>query len=73
MAHKTHQIRETHHRVKNNLQVVMSLLSLQAAQSRDPTVKEALGRAQARINALALVHRLLNESKIRPASISSGY
>jgi two-component sensor histidine kinase len=47
--------------VKNNLQVVMSLLSLQAAQSANPTVREALSQAQARINALALVHRLLNE------------
>jgi len=61
LAQKTHQIRETHHRVKNNLQIVMSLLSLQAAQSTNPTVRDALGRAQARINALALVHRLLNE------------
>jgi two-component sensor histidine kinase len=61
VAQKTFQIRETHHRVKNNLQIVMSLLSLQAAQSREPTIREALGQAQARINALALVHRLLNE------------
>lgn len=61
IAQKTMQVRETHHRVKNNLQVVMSLLSLQAAQSRDPTVREALTQAQARIGALALVHRLLNE------------
>jgi two-component sensor histidine kinase len=49
--------------VKNNLQVVMSLLSLQAAQSKDPTVREALSRAQARINAMALVHRMLNEDE----------
>lgn len=61
VAQKTMQVRETHHRVKNNLQVVMSLLSLQAAQSRDPTVRDALTQAQARIGALALVHRLLNE------------
>jgi two-component sensor histidine kinase len=61
VAQKTHQIRETHHRVKNNLQIVMSLLSLQAAQSKDPVVREALAQAQARINALALVHRQFNE------------
>lgn len=61
IVQKTHQIRETHHRVKNNLQVVMSLLSLQAAQSSNQTVRDALGQAQTRINALALVHRLLNE------------
>jgi two-component sensor histidine kinase len=39
----------------------MSLLSLQAAQSKDPVVREALVQAQARINALALVHRIFNE------------
>jgi len=61
IAQKSHQIRETHHRVKNNLQIVMSLLSLQAAQSKDPVVREALGQAQTRINALALVHRIFNE------------
>lgn len=54
-------IRETHHRVKNNLQIVMSLLSLQAAQLEDPSVRVALSHAQARINALALVHSILHE------------
>jgi len=54
-------IREIHHRVKNNLQVVMSLLSLQAGQVRDPTAREALLQAQVRISALALVHRILHE------------
>jgi two-component sensor histidine kinase len=58
---KTLLIRETHHRVKNNLQIVMSLLSLQSNQLKDDAVREALGQAQARIDALALVHRLLHE------------
>ncbi len=61
IAQKTLLIRETHHRVKNNLQIVMSLLSLQASQSHDPAISEALGTARARINALALVHRILHE------------
>jgi len=61
IAQKTLLIRETHHRVKNNLQIVMSLLSLQANQMQDSAVKEALSQAQARIDALALVHRLLHE------------
>jgi two-component sensor histidine kinase len=54
-------IREIHHRVKNNLQIVMSLLSLQAGQLKDPSAREALTQAQVRINALALVHRILHE------------
>src|SRR6185295_8918882 len=54
-------IKETHHRVKNNLQIVMSLLSLQANQLRDPAAQNALRQAQVRVNALALVHRILHE------------
>ena len=54
-------IREIHHRVKNNLQIVMSLLSLQTGQLKDPAAREALMQAQVRINALALVHRILHE------------
>ena len=58
---KTTLIREIHHRVKNNLQIVMSLLSIQANQLSDPRAREVLTQAQTRINALALVHRILNE------------
>lgn len=58
---KTLLIREIHHRVKNNLQIVMSLLSIQANQVMDYHAKDALLQAQTRINALALVHRILNE------------
>ena len=58
---KSTLIKEIHHRVKNNLQIVMSLLSIQANQVRDPSAREALMQAQTRINALALVHRILNE------------
>ncbi|HJW40062.1 MAG TPA: sensor histidine kinase [Rhizomicrobium sp.] len=54
-------IREVHHRVKNNLQIVMSLLSLQAGQLKDAAARDALMQAQVRINALALVHRILHE------------
>lgn len=59
-------IREIHHRVKNNLQVVMSLLSLQAGQLRDPSARDALLQAQVRISALALVHRILHEIEFQP-------
>jgi two-component sensor histidine kinase len=61
VAQKTMLIRETHHRVKNNMQIVMSLLSLQAGQLRDPAAQAALRQAQVRVNALALVHRILYE------------
>ena len=61
LEQKSLLIKETHHRVKNNLQIVMSLLSLQSGQSKDPVSQSALRQAQARVNALALVHRILHE------------
>jgi two-component sensor histidine kinase len=61
LAQKSLLIKETHHRVKNNLQIVMSLLSLQAGQLRDVKAQEVLRQAQIRVNALALVHRILHE------------
>jgi two-component sensor histidine kinase len=61
LTQKSLLIREIHHRVKNNLQIVMSLLSLQAGQLKDPAARDALMQAQVRINALALVHRILHE------------
>jgi two-component sensor histidine kinase len=61
LAQKSLLIKETHHRVKNNLQIVMSLLSLQAGQLHDPAAQNALRQAQVRVNALALVHRILHE------------
>ncbi len=61
LTQKSLLIREIHHRVKNNLQIVMSLLSLQAGQLKDPVAREALMQSQVRINALALVHRILHE------------
>lgn len=58
---KSTMIKEIHHRVKNNLQIVMSLLSLQSDRLRDPAAREALDQTRTRVNALALVHRILYE------------
>jgi two-component sensor histidine kinase len=65
LAQKTVLIKEIHHRVKNNLQIVMSLLSLQAGRLSDPVAQAALTQARMRINALALVHRILYEIEDR--------
>lgn len=51
--------REVNHRVKNNLQMVMSLIALQSAQITDDEAKLALDQTRARMGALALIHRLL--------------
>ncbi|PWE18811.1 hypothetical protein DDZ18_04255 [Marinicauda salina] len=55
-------IKEIHHRVKNNLQIITSLLNLQMNAMEDPAGRRALADAQTRINALALVHRSLYEA-----------
>lgn len=59
LAQKTALLHEIDHRVKNNLQLVSSLLLLQARRAVDPAVRDALRSAQARINAVAIVHRRL--------------
>lgn len=52
---------EVHHRVKNNLQIVTSLLNMQASRIENPAAREALGQTRARIGALALIHRIMYE------------
>ena len=52
-------IREIHHRVKNNLQTVASLLRLQARRMESPEVREALEESERRIRSIALVHETL--------------
>ena len=55
-------LREIHHRVKNNLQVVSSLLDMQARGARNKDTIDALTESQNRINAMALIHAQLYES-----------
>lgn len=55
-------LREVHHRVKNNLQVVHSLLDLQAMKVKDPEVISALRDSQNRVRSMSLIHQTLYQS-----------
>ncbi len=62
LAEKDVLMREIHHRVKNNLQIISSLLSLQQRALSDDAAKLALGDTRQRISALALIYRTLYQS-----------
>ena len=65
-------LREAHHRVKNNLQVVASLLTLQAGGTNDRTIARALSEAATRVSTIALIHAMLSEStKLNEVDLSS--
>jgi PAS domain S-box-containing protein len=56
-------LREIHHRVKNNMQIITSLLNLQASKIREPEVLMHFDEACNRIRSMALVHERLYRSK----------
>lgn len=60
LVSKDATIREIHHRVKNNLQMVAALLRLQSRRATGEEVKSALDEAQVRVGAIAIVHECLS-------------
>jgi two-component sensor histidine kinase len=60
---KERLLKEIHHRVRNNLQVVMSLLNSQAASLQDQAALSAIQESQHRVQAIALIHQKLYQAK----------
>lgn len=56
-------LKEIHHRVKNNLNIIISLLSLQQSGHAEPELQEALELAKTRVHSMAMIHDLLYRAR----------
>lgn len=78
-------IKEVHHRVKNNMQIISSLLNLQSSTIKDESVRQKINDSISRIKSMAIIHEMLYQNKdlshvpLKPflkaliSHISSGY
>ena len=63
LSNKELQLKEIHHRIKNNLQLIVSLLNIEAGNNKDTTVDDFLIKGQSRIHSISLIHQNLYETE----------
>lgn len=63
LGEKETLLREIHHRVKNNLQIISSLLNIQSAHIQDENVLSSIREGQSRVQAMSLIHQNLYQSE----------
>ncbi len=64
LAEKEFLLKEIHHRVKNNLQIVSSLLNLQSRYIKDVKAYNAINESKERINAISILHKEIYENEV---------
>ena len=62
LKEKEYLLKEIHHRVKNNLQVISSLLNMQSREADDPGMLDVIKEGQSRVKAMSLIHQKLYQT-----------
>jgi two-component sensor histidine kinase len=73
LAEKEWLVKEVHHRVKNSLQIVISLLNAQSTSLKDPVARNAIHDSQRRVHAVSLIHQKLYQSENMSSIHMPGY
>jgi two-component sensor histidine kinase len=64
LSEKDMLLKEIHHRVKNNLQIISSLLSIQSRYIKDEKALEAINESKERVNAISLLHQEIYQNDV---------
>jgi len=73
IAIKNLQIKEIHHRIKNNLQLIGSLLNIESGEENSTTIEDFLIKGQSRIQSISLIHQNLSENEFNDKVILQNY